>query len=70
MTAQKLQFQIKSLTGATTMGVIFQRRSAVVCQLEEIAKIDFNESKKRILVSDENALKIRVSAVRFCPKPP
>ncbi len=55
MTAQKLQFQIRSLTGTTTTGVTFQRRSAVLCQLEEIATIDFSELKKRILVSDESA---------------
>lgn len=42
MTAQKLQFQIRSLSGTTTAGVTFQRREVVLCQLEEIEKIELN----------------------------
>lgn len=55
MIAQKLQFQIKNLSGTTTAGETFQRRVEVLCQLEEIAEFDFNDLKRRILISDENA---------------
>lgn len=55
MTAQKLQFQIRNLTGTTTAGKTFQRRAEVLCQLEELSEINFTVLQKRILISDEKA---------------
>ena len=53
MTAQKLQFEIKKLTGTNKDGKTYYRRTEVLRQLEEIQDIDFDKIKARIGVSDE-----------------
>lgn len=60
MTAQKLQFDIKDLTGKSKDGVTYHRRPVVVRELEEIQEISPAELNTRISVADEkdeNSLK-------------